>query len=216
MTIRGASPNLPQLNRIGGAILLGAVGGLLFLFAFPKGSITTLMHDVLHLPGPGAGIALILGPVALLFILLSSELVGRAAGGAILAALSFSLVYLITARILTLPTSEKGMFGSIWFVAALAVCGVAAELLLLLTRKLRAPWRSVLAACSANTALLLFYWTAVFPRTKGWILWDDVPLLLVLNLLGGALAGVVVSALGSRVPRLSGFVSRRESDVWTR
>lgn len=31
--------------------VMGGMGALVFLFAFPKGSISTLMH-VLHMPGP--------------------------------------------------------------------------------------------------------------------------------------------------------------------
>jgi len=216
MTLKSAFLLLLPTSRAYPPILLGGVGGLFFLFVFPRGSITTLMHDVLHLPGPGAGIALILGPVALLFVLISSHLVGRAPGGALLASLAFSLIYVIAATILNVPTSEKGMFGSIWFVIALAVCGVVAEILLFLTRALRPSSRLLLTACGANTALLLFYWIAIFPRTKGWISWEDVPVLLGLSLAGGAVAGAIGWAVGSRIPDLTGSVSRRQSDVRTR
>jgi hypothetical protein len=171
------------------------------------------MHDVLHLPGPGAGIALILGPVVLLFILISAHLARQTLGGALIASLTFSAAFAVAAMILNLPTSEKGMFGSIWFVLAVGTCGVAAEILLLLTRHLRPRWRLFLTSCGANTALLIFYWIAIFPRTKGWIAWEDVPLLLVLNLAGGAVAGVIGWAVTSRIPDLTGSISRRESDV---
>jgi hypothetical protein len=170
---------------------------------------------VLHLPGPGAGIALVLGPVALLFVLLASHLAWRAPGAALLASLAFSVTYAIAARILTLATSDKGMFGSLWFVSALAVCGLAADVLLYLTRCLRAAWRALLTACGANAALLLFYWLAIFPRTRGWIRWEDVPLLLALSLLGGAAIGVVAWAIGIRIPHPRDSISRRHSDVWT-
>ena len=86
----------------------------------------------------------------------------------------------------------------------------------MVTRNLRSSLRFILVACGSNTALLLFYWVAIFPRTRGWIAWKDVPLLFALNLVGGALAGVVVSLLERRIPLLSGIVSRRQTDVWTR
>ena len=216
MAQRDTSRPILQPSRAGIPILLGVVGGLFFLFVFPKGSITTLMHDVLHLPGPGAGIALILGPVALLIILISSHLVRRALGGALLASLAFSVTYAIVATILNLPTSEKGMFGSIRFVIALAICGVVAETLLFLTSRLRPLWRFLLTACGANTGLLVFYWIVIFPRTKGWISWEDATLLFVLSLAGGAVAGIACWAVGTRIPDLTDSVSRRQSDVRTR
>lgn len=212
---RDPEPPIPQPSRTGIPLLLGAIGGLLFLFVFPKGSITTVMHDVLHLPGPGAGIALILGPVALLFILLSSHSVRLAPGGALPASLAFAMSYAIPAKIFALPTSTKGMFGSARFIIALAVCGVAAEILLSLTRRLRPPWGYVLTACGANTALLVFYWLAIFPRTKGWIAWEDVPLLLLLNLVGAAVAGAAGWAVGRRILDLTDSAARRQTDVRT-
>lgn len=203
--------NLPFLlhpRRVGLVALVGAVGGVFFLFVFPKGSISTLMHHTLHLPGPGAGIALILGPVALVFILISSHLT-RGVGGAILAALTFSMAYAALVTLLSLPTSEKGMFGSIWFVMALATCGVIAEGLMFLTRSLKPPWRFLLAACCANMGLLVFYWIVIFPRTKSLASWDAMPLLFSMSLAGGLVAGTVGWGISARIPDDMGSVSRR-------
>jgi hypothetical protein len=216
MTPEGSLAPSVRCGRINPPILLGAVGGLLFLFVFPRGSITTLMHDVLHLPGPGAGIALLLGPVALLFILLATHSVQRAAGGGLAASLAFALAYTIPVKLLALPANEKGMFGSIWFILALVACGLVAEILLFLSRGLRPSWRFLLTACGANTVLLVFYWLVIFPRTKGWIAWEDVPLLLVLSLAGGAITAVLAWAAATRIPALTDFLSRRHSNVRTR
>jgi len=216
MARRERSPLRLQPSNAGIPVLLGAVGGLLFLFVFPGGAITTLMHDVMHLPGPGAGIALILGPAVLLIALISSQSVRGATGGALLASLAFAATYGVLAAILNVSVSRQGMFGSIWFVVALGVCGVVTEVLLILTRGLRSPWRLLLAACGANTGLLVFYWIAIFPRTKGWVSWEDLPLLLALNLGGGAIAGVAAWVVSSRIPILAGSSRGRESDVRTR
>ncbi|MCK4413784.1 MAG: hypothetical protein KAY32_09585 [Candidatus Eisenbacteria sp.] len=216
MGFKGTHPLLLQPRRLGIAVLAGAVGAVFFLFIFPKGSISTLMHHVLHLPGPGAGIALILGPVALVFALISSHLARGAAGGALLAALAFSVAYATVVAVLRLPTSEKGMFGSLWFVMALTACGVLVEGLLFLTRGLRLRWRFILAASGANTGLLVFYWVVIFPRTEGWVSWGAVPLLLAMSLAGGLVAGAAAWALSIRIPDLVGLVPRRESDVRTR
>lgn len=202
-------------KRAGIAALVGAVGGVFFLFVFPKGSISTFVHHVLHLPGPGAGIALILGPLALVFILISSH-VARAAGGALLAALAFSVTYAMIVTVLGLPASEKGMFGSFWFVMALAACGILVEGLLFLARNLRPRWRFVLAASGANMGLLVFFWVVIFSRTMGWVSWYAVPLLLAVSAAGGLVAGAAGWALSTRISDLTGPVPRRESDVRTR
>ncbi|MFH1530158.1 MAG: hypothetical protein ABIK09_05410 [Pseudomonadota bacterium] len=181
------------------ALLIGAAGGVLFLFLFPGGALSTLMHEVLHLPGPGAGIALAVGPMALLFILGAACVVERF-GGATLAAVGFSGMCVIVSAVLALTGNEKGMFGSPWFIAALATCGLVADSLLRATRRAAAPLRFFLAAGGANLELLLFYWLLIFPRTKGWVLLQDVPVLLALCLAGGLVAGVLGWLLSERIP----------------
>lgn len=190
------------------AVLVGALGGVLFLFVFPGGSLSTLMHQVLHLPGPGAGIALIVGPVALVSVLISSRL-APGAGSALLAALAFSLVYAVLVAVLGIPANEKGLFGSGWFVAALATCGVAAEILLYLARSLKPPWRFALAAGGANLVLLVFYWVVIFPQTVGWIAWWKVPLLFAMGLAGGFAAGATGWILSNWIRDLVGLDRRR-------
>ena len=201
-------PMLLQPRALGVSALIGVVGGVFFLFVFPKGSISTLMHQVLSFPGPGAGIALILGPVALVFMLVSSHL-GRVAGGALVAALGFSVVYALLAAVLGLPTNEKGMFGSFRFVLGLATSGVVAEGLMILTRRLRLRWRAVVTACCANMGLLVYYWIVIFPHTKGWVSWDAALLLLAMSVVGGLVAGIVGWGISTRLPDFTGPDQRR-------
>lgn len=208
MAASAKSSLLLKPGRAGLAVLVGAAGGALFLFLFPGGAISTLMHDVLNLPGPGAGVALVLGPAALVFMLVSSHAAKRT-GGALLAALGFSVAYAALTAVLGRTTTEKGMFGSVWFVLALVICGAIADGLLLLVSRLRPLWRSILAACGANAGLLVFYWIAIFPRTKGWVSWDAAPLLLVVSLAGGFLAGVIGWAISTRIPGVEVPASKR-------
>jgi hypothetical protein len=191
------------------AALVGAVGGLLFLFVFPKGAISTFAHYVLHLPAPGAGIALIVGPLAVVFMIVSS-VVARPAGGALLGALAFSVACAGVMAVLRQPVGEKGMVGSVWFVLALGTSGAVAEIALLLTGTVRTlAWRFVLAAGGANLALLIFYWVVIFPRTMGWVPWRTVPTLLAVSLGAGALAGLAGWALAIRLPDFEEPHSRR-------
>ena len=179
---------------------IGIAGALVFLFAFPKGAISTLMHAVLHLPGPGAGIALIIGPFLVLVALISSCL-SRGAGGALIASLTFAVAYSLLVRLLEIPTNPKGAFGSLAFVAAVAAFGVAAEAVMVLGGALKKMWRCLLAGTLANAALLVFYWVVIFPGTAGWVAWGDVPLLMGLCLACGLGSGYIAWAAAKPLSR---------------
>ena len=170
--------------------VIGVAGALVFLFAFPKGSISTLMHEVLRLPGPGAGIALIFGPV-LTFVVLISSLSSRGSGGAVIASLAFAATCAAAVALLDIPTNPKGAFGSLVSAAAIAQLGLVAEVVMALGQAVKRVRRCLLAGAVANAALLAFYWVAIFPRTAGWVRWRDVPLLMGLCLACGLAAGYI-------------------------
>ena len=167
---------------------IGAAGALIFLFAFPKGSISTLMHAVLNLPGPGAGIALILGPF-LILVALVSALLSQGSGGAVVASLMFAMIYAFVVWLLEVSTNPKGAFGSMLFVAAIAQLGIVADVVMVLGKGLKPVWRCMLSGALANAVLLAFYWIAIFPRTARWVDWSDIPLLMGLCLLCGLASG---------------------------
>lgn len=168
-------------------------GALVFLFAFPKGAITTLMHEVLHLPGPGAGIAVVVGPFVVVVALIAS-LLFQGTGGALVASFAFAVTNALTVWLLEIPNNPKGAFGSVLFVVALVVVGIAVEGVMLTGKALRKLWRCMLSGAAANSVLLVFYWTAVFPRTYRWVNWKDIPLLVGLCLICGLASGCI--ALG--------------------
>jgi hypothetical protein len=165
---------------------LGAVGGAVFVFLFPRGAITTLMHQVLKLPGPGAGIAMVLGP----FMLILALAAYRWAGGPMVVGLSFSAVVALLAALVS-EMNPKGMFSTIWLVLAGAVSALGVEGVLILARKLGTLWRLVLAGAAGNLVLLIFYWVVIFPQSAGWVKWGDVPVLLVVCAAFGVLAGLI-------------------------
>jgi hypothetical protein len=187
-----------QWEGIGWAAAVGVLGGLLFRWVFPAGALTTLMHEVLGMPGPGAGIAVLVGPVALLLASAAREWTGAGCGAAA-CTLAFGAAHAVASALG--PASargNKGGFGTLWFVAALLVCGLAAEGLVVLARKLRPLWRLLLAGCGANGVLLAFYWSVVFPRTAaGWVAAGDVPVLLGAALGAGALGGLGGAAIAA-------------------
>ena len=169
---------------------LGAVGGAVFVFLFPKGAITTLMHQVLQLPGPGAGIAAVLGPFMLVFALAAYRWTGDRPGGPLVLMLSFSVAVALLAALVS-EMNPKGGFSSIWFVLACGVCALGGEGILALTGKWRPHWRLILAGVAGNLVLLAFYWVAIFPRTTRWVEWVDVPVLLAVCMAVGLLAGAI-------------------------
>lgn len=170
--------------------LLGAVGALIFTFLFPKGAISTLMHQVLHLPGPGAGIAAVLGPFMLVLALVVYRWNGDKPGGPLLSTVSFAVVMALLAALIS-EMNPKGGFATMWFMLACAVCALGAECILALTGKWSPPWRLILAGVAGNLVLLAFYWVAIFPRTARWVEWGDVPVLLAVCVAGGMLAGLI-------------------------
>lgn len=169
---------------------LGALGGAVFVFLFPRGAITTLMHQVLRLPGPGAGIALLLGPFMLVLALTASRWAGDRPGASLVSMLSFSVVMALLAALVS-EMNPKGGFGTIWLVLACVVCALGVEGILALAGKLGPFWRLILAGAAGNLVLLAFYWVAIFPKTAGWVEAGDVPVLLCVCLAGGLLAGLV-------------------------
>jgi hypothetical protein len=178
------------LKKAGLGAATGAAGAAIFLFAFPGGAISTLMHQVLHLPGPGAGIAAVFGPFVV-FLLLVSSLLTRTRGVALISALAFAASCTALVQILGTRTNPKGAFGTLLFLAALALLGLATEVVLVLSSAFRATHQCLLTGTVANAVLLIFYWLVIFPRTASWVKWRDVPLLTAICLATGLLAGYV-------------------------
>jgi len=204
VTLRRDLLPISQSGRFWLAALVGAVGGLIFLSILPTGAFSTFAHYVLRLPAPGAGIALLVGPLAVVCLLVAWR-VARSGGGALVGALAFSLTCTVAMAFVGGRGGGNGMIGSPLFVLALGTSGAVAEIVLFLTRALRALWwRFVLAAAGANVALLIFYWTVIFPRTVGWIPWRAGPVLLAVSLGAGALAGLASWALTSQPPDTEG------------
>jgi hypothetical protein len=192
------------------ATIIGIAGAAVFIYMFPGGAITTLMHQVLNLPGPGAGIALILGPLIIFFALLAARITGKA-GAACTTSLSFSLMFAALVAILNLSIEDKGKFGSIEFIGAAVLCGLIIDFFLLILSGWKASlWKLIMTSCIANTGLLIFYWLLIFPQTAGWVKVSDMPILLALCLLGALVVAVI--ALFISKPLAAQEVSGQKGD----
>jgi len=182
--------NVVRLNEVPACAAGGIIGALVFLFAFPKGAISTLMHAVLGLPGPGAGIAMVVGPFVILVGLIAA-LLTRRAGSAAIAGLAFAATQALVPGLLGMASSGSGALGSPLSIVGIALPGVAVEAALALGKGVKSRWRSMVAGALANAVLLGFYGTVVFPRTYKPVAPRDVPLLMGLALAGGLLSGYV-------------------------
>jgi len=176
--------------------IVGIACAVVYFFVFPGGAISTLMHNVLHLPGPGAGIALILAPI-LVFGGVFSRLATDWIGAGTVCAAAFGLAAVLL-RLLGVSMYAAGGFGSAMSLLAVAAFGAILDGVFLATRQAKRSWRFALAGGLAGLGLLAFYWVAVFPRTTRWVAWRDVPLLAFLGLAAGAAAGYIAGrSLGS-------------------
>jgi len=189
------SESMPRRNAVSVSVVVGVLGGLVFVFVFPRGALSTLMHEVFHLPGPGAGTALMVGPLAIVLAVASRLLTSwRAAGAVALAAFSATM----SAVQLLRPESfgeQKGKFGSVEFLLAMLLCAGALELGLRLTRRLKRAHALAVSGAAANFLLLAFHFVVIFAQTAGWVKPGAAVLLLAISLAAGALAGIILHLL---------------------
>jgi hypothetical protein len=146
---------------LGVCALTGAVMAAVFVFIFPGASMSTLMHNVFQLPGPGAGVALFVGPFAILAGLLAYMFCPRP-GAALIAMVTYALIE-PAGQVLFNPQGQ-GRYPYLMLMLAFLVPAVLTELLLNLPEFKRVIVRYGVPAMISNVALLWFYWIAIFPR----------------------------------------------------
>jgi len=173
---------------------VGVLGAIAFMFLFPGGSITTAMHDIMDLPGPGAGVGLVFGPFIILVCLLVRRMTG-VAGAALLAASGFALAHSLIAPAVYGDVKTVGTLGSMPAkVGTVVMMGITLELTLLIMSRFHRVTTYLLSGILANLVLMLLYWSWVFPSTpKGTVLVSDVPILLGVTVAGSVVFGGILS-----------------------
>ncbi|MEM2899712.1 MAG: hypothetical protein QXT63_02880 [Thermoplasmata archaeon] len=173
--------------------ILGLVVAILVLFLFPFQGVSTLMHQVLHFPGPGAGIAFPIGMVLIAFMLASYALT-RYETAPFWTALVFGIVYNLLA-----PYAGGIPFAPIinrLSAAILFGLGVSFILILLKDKKLEVKY--FLTGALGDLLYLVLFWILVFPFSpKGWVKPGAVPILAILAICAG-LAGALFPYLYAR------------------
>lgn len=169
-------------------VLIGVLGLLSIAFIFPQPAVSTLSHQVLHLPRPGAGIGLIYGPVICLLLHL-----GRLWGGERWGTAS-AAVGAAVSSLLTGGKAPPAVDASILLPPlGILICGVVLETI---NRFVPKPQISLpLAGALGNVALMCYYWLVIFPDTKGWVKLDALPVLLLIGVVSGSVLGGLLPLL---------------------
>ncbi len=171
------------------AALIGGAGGFLLAFTAPQQGISYVMHQVLGLPGPGAGMGMMVGPWAA-FCCLSAAMLVRQRNAALVAGMCFSLTYNVHAALIPPLGENPGMFGSLRFGPGLLLLGIVVEVMWSLTPHLSRGRRLAMTAVAANLVFLAYTWIVVFPITKGWIAPMDALVIAVASVPPAVVAGV--------------------------
>jgi len=186
--------NISNLNsyQILFAILMGIIGACLFLFLFPGGAISTAMHQILKLPGPGAGIGIIFGPFIILLSFLTYNFIKKY--GAIFITCSvFGIIHSIFAPIVYPTIKTVGSLGPLFSrIFAVILLGLLLEICIFIFKNQKDLIRYPVSAGISNVVILSFYWFAIFPSNKGMVAINDTPILLVVTILAGVtFAGLI-------------------------
>jgi len=174
------------------AILMGIIGACLFLFLFPGGAISTAMHQILKLPGPGAGIGIIFGPFIILLSFLTYNFIKKY--GAIFITCSvFGIIHSIFAPIVYPTIKTVGSLGPLFSrIFAVILLGLLLEICIFIFKNQKDLIRYPVSAGISNVVILSFYWFAIFPSNKGMVAINDTPILLVVTILAGVtFAGLI-------------------------
>lgn len=166
------------LAMAGGAVFCG-----IFLLLFPGKTLSYLTHHLLHLPGPGSAIAVIVGPLFAGFMLVLFSLIPKPkvilAGGC-----TFSILHSFFVPLLNPGIKTAGSVGSPAFrILALLLAAIVLEICIYLLRGQKRFTRYWMATIGATICLSGFYWNCIFPLAgKGWVDPLDGFLLLVVGL----------------------------------
>lgn len=211
-----------SLNEIGNAVIVGVLFSIGFVFVFPDTAITTLMHDVFRLPGPGAGIALLVGPVGILCGYVAHTINPRP-GSILFSVIMFGLLMPI-GQILFNPEG-LGQFPFYLPLASFVILAILLEIFTVLFAKWELIKSMVAPAVICNVLFLIFWWVTIFPLFLGrWPVKDKLelsgfgdyveyisPILILIgvSLIGavviGALVPIVIRTLKSRTARQASF-----------
>ncbi len=146
--------------RMAACIAFGFIFGWGLSYLILQPAISTLCHQVLRLPGPGAGIALIYGPLIIAAILLGRNIL-QGAWGAIFTAAGLAIFNILSDG--RMPPSV----GAPTILTALVSLTLGPFLELLIITFSRFKGTEMISAMFGNLFFICCYWIFIFPHEKG-------------------------------------------------
>jgi len=174
------------------SIIFGIVGAFVFLFLFPGGAITTAMHQLLKLPGPGAGIGLVFGPFIIILGLIAYNLTKKP-GIIVLTYTVFGITHSILTPIIYPTIDTVGSLGPLPLrIVVVILMGITFELCMYISRDQKTVTRYLISSVISNISLISFYWLIIFPGCKGWVKINAIPILLAITILAALFSGLLL------------------------
>jgi hypothetical protein len=187
------------------ATTAGVLSGLVFIFLFPGRAISTLMHEVLHLPGPGAGIGFIVGPYMVMCALIMRTYIRKA---------------MVAFYVIVVSGTVQAYFGPIttvmfgpsiipYVILSSFVLGTCVDFAAFALRNKHDGVGFPVVAIISTIIFMVAYWVWVFPPVKGWVTPEGAMILIPLSIVGAVLFGALPAIVYSY---LTGNADKRSAD----
>ena len=197
-----------SLVEIGNATLVGVLFSIAFVFLSRGGSINELVYETFHLPYPGAGIALLVGPVGIMCGLVAYVL-NPNPGRLLVSIIVFGTLMPIGQSLFN--PDGLGQFPFFFPLLSFVFLAIVLEILVYKFSQRNEFQRIVAPAVLANVLFLVFWWLTIFPLyLKEWPVKENVEVAgftqfleyvsPILILIGVSFVGAV--AVGSIIPMI--------------
>lgn len=190
------------------SVAIGLIGAVLFLFLFPGNAISTIMHQVLMLPGPGTGFGVVIGPFIIMCALIAYGLCKKQ-GIPLIASAAAGIFISVLIFVFQIKVAQPGTIGSIAFAAGAVVIGVVLELMVYLLRKKSELLKYAVSALAADLIFLAYSMIAIFsqvmPDKYAQLTLNNILIISGASVIGAVIIGGLLSLL---ILRLTEFMKK--------
>ncbi len=190
------------------SVVIGAIGAVLFLFLFPGNAISTIMHQVLMLPGPGIGFGIVIGPFIIMCALIAYGL-GKKQGIPLITSAAAGVFISVLIFVFQIKVAHPGTIGSAAFTAGAVVIGVVLEVMVYLLREKGELLKYAVSAVASDLIFLAYSMIAIFsnvmPDKYAQLTLDKIFIIFGASVIGAVIIGSLLSLL---ILRLTEFVKK--------
>ena len=180
----------------------GVIGAILFLFLFPGNAISTVMHQVLMLPGPGTGFGVVIGPFIIMCALIAYGL-GKKQGIPLITSAAVGIFISVLIFVFKIKVAQPGTIGSVAFIAGAVVIGLVLELIVYLLREKGELLKYAVSAVAADIIFLAYSMVAIFSRVMpdkyAQLTLNSVLIIFGASVIGAIIIGVLLPLLILRI-----------------